>query len=110
MAEIIVAEFEALARPSMRTFQTLVIGKIGQAGAPVTCGGGSPIRPAMVALGRMGRGFAADAGRARVAAKSATRMMAADAGPTGRGEPRDRPAAGADGSRDRRRVRASACR
>jgi hypothetical protein len=34
MAPIIVEEFEATDRPSMRVFQTLPMGKIGQAGAP----------------------------------------------------------------------------
>ena len=34
MAPIIVDEFEATDRPSMRVFQTLPMGKIGQAGAP----------------------------------------------------------------------------
>ena len=34
MAEIIVAESDATARPSIGTFQTFVAGKIGQDGAP----------------------------------------------------------------------------
>ena len=38
MALIIVAEFEATDRPSMRWFQTLLAGKIGQLGAPGTVG------------------------------------------------------------------------
>ena len=41
IAPIIVAEFEATERPSMRTFQTLPAGKIGQAGAPARVGDAS---------------------------------------------------------------------
>ena len=36
--EIIVAEFEATARPSMRTFQTLSAGKTEQSGMPGSVG------------------------------------------------------------------------
>ena len=50
MAEIIVAELAATWRLSIRVFQTLLKGKIGQAGAPLRVGGG--------ALGLFGsRGF-----------------------------------------------------
>ena len=38
MAEIIVAESDATARPSIGTFQTFVAGKIGHDGAPGTVG------------------------------------------------------------------------
>jgi hypothetical protein len=60
MAEIIGAEFAATLRPSIRTFHTLSIGKIGHDDAPGMVGGLTS--PARVIRTRSRVGVAADAG------------------------------------------------
>ncbi len=81
IAEIIVAEFEATGRPSIRTFQTLFAGKMPHAGAPGTVGGGGPTRPGMVADGLAPTGrSAADTAPAPRAAAATSRNASATTG------------------------------
>src|SRR6188472_3125348 len=71
IALIIVAEFAATPRPSTRAFQTLSMGRIGQAGAPGTVGDGSlPTR--WVGVRSPVMGLAADADPADVAPTAMT--------------------------------------